>query len=228
MTVALRASDLGKSVAGADGVIEILRSVSFQAQLGESVALVGPSGSGKSTLLALLAGLDTPTQGACSIMGQELAGASEDARAKLRRLHTSFVFQSFQLLGHLSALENVEFGLEIQGRSDRAAARRALASVGLAHREGHYPKTLSGGEQQRVALARALAAEPKILFADEPTGSLDRANGARVEELLFELSKSQGCCLILVTHDASLAARADRVIELRDGVAAEVDRGEPR
>lgn len=221
---ALRAERLGKTALGADGPIEILKSVSFSAHVGESVALVGPSGSGKSTLLSLLAGLDSPTSGDAFIMGRSIASASEDQRAALRREHTSFVFQSFQLLSHLSALENVEFGLEVQGRPDRAFALKCLESVGMGARARHLPKTLSGGEQQRVALARALAARPRILFADEPTGSLDRANGARVEDALFNLAKEEGCCLIVVTHDERLARRADRVIELFDGSARE--RGE--
>jgi putative ABC transport system ATP-binding protein len=185
---------------------------------GERVAVVGPSGSGKTTLLGILAGLDLPTAGVVTLDGEVLTDLDEEARAVLRGRCVGFVFQSFQLLGSLTALENVMLPGELRGDADpRADAHELLSRVGLAARETHYPRQLSGGEQQRVAIARAFASRPKVLFADEPTGNLDTATGARVIDLLFELNREFATTLVLVTHDARLAERCDRVIELEGG-----------
>ena len=189
---------------------------------GETVAIVGSSGSGKSTLLGILAGLDHASNGQVLLFGKSLSHLSEDERAKLRQRLVGFVFQSFQLLPALTALENVMLPLELAGlRGAREQAAAMLARVGLAHRLGHYPRHLSGGEQQRVALARAFVGEPKLLFADEPTGNLDADTGAQVIELLFTLNREQDTTLVLVTHDASLAARCERVLRLEQGKLAE-------
>lgn len=206
------------SVSGGDGVLRILDDVSFSVRAGESVAIVGASGSGKSTLLGLLAGLDVPTAGEVSINGVGLFGLDEDARAQLRGASVGFVFQSFQLLPALTALENVMLPLELAGAPDAlATASQWLERVGLAGRTRHYPKHLSGGEQQRVALARAFAPGPRLLLADEPTGNLDAATGAAIIELVFALNREAGTTLILVTHDEALAARCNRTLRMQAG-----------
>jgi putative ABC transport system ATP-binding protein len=214
------ADQVGKLVKTADGDLVILHDIGFQIEQGESVAIVGASGSGKSTLLSLLAGLDLPSEGQIDLMGQNLNLLDEDGRARLRGQFIGFVFQSFQLLPHLTALENVMLPLEIGGVSQveaKQAAGQWLEKVGLTERANHFPKTLSGGEQQRVALARAFINKPAILFADEPTGSLDEASGNKVIELLFELNRENSSTLILVTHDPALAARCGRQLNLQGG-----------
>jgi putative ABC transport system ATP-binding protein len=216
--VLLRAIGLGKRVPSGAGELVILSDIGLEVQRGEVLAIVGASGSGKSTLLALLAGLDTPSSGRVEIEGLDLFALDEDARALLRGRSVGFVFQSFQLLPALNALENVMLPLELAGRADaEQAAREVLVRVGLGERLRHYPRHLSGGEQQRVALARAFVVRPKLLFADEPTGSLDAASGHDVIELLFELNREAGATLILVTHDEGLAARCSRTIRLAAG-----------
>ena len=220
MTVApiLRVSALTKQVATGDTRLTILGDVSFEVNAGEAVAIVGASGSGKSTLLGLLAGLDTPSAGRVNLDGHDLFALDEDGRARLRARMVGFVFQSFQLLGGLTALENVMLPLELAGRADAPEAARAmLARVGLAARLDHYPKHLSGGEQQRVALARAFVVRPKLLLADEPTGSLDAASGAGVIELMLWLNHDFGTTLVMVTHDEQLARRCRRIIRLAAG-----------
>jgi putative ABC transport system ATP-binding protein len=214
------ADRVSKQVNTADGNLSILHDLSFQIEQGESVAIVGASGYGKSTLLSLLAGLDLPSAGQIDLMGQNLNLLDEDGRARLRGQLVGFVFQSFQLLPHLTALENVMLPLEIAGNPQvqaRQFAREWLEKVGLTPRSNHFPKTLSGGEQQRVALARAFINKPAILFADEPTGSLDEASGNRVIELLFELNRENSSTLVLVTHDPALAARCGRQLNLHGG-----------
>jgi putative ABC transport system ATP-binding protein len=214
------ADRVSKLVNTTDGNLSILHELSFQIEQGESVAIVGASGSGKSTLLSLLAGLDLPSAGQIDLMGQNLNLLDEDGRARLRGQLVGFVFQSFQLLPHLTALENVMLPLEISGISQaqaRLSGLEWLEKVGLTARAGHFPKTLSGGEQQRVALARAFINKPAILFADEPTGSLDEASGNRVIELLFELNRENLSTLVLVTHDPALAARCGRQLSLHGG-----------
>lgn len=211
---------LGKRVTGiGDGEdLILLNDINFSILPGESVAIVGPSGSGKSTLLGLLAGLDSSTFGSITIDGINLNDLDEDARAGLRGQKIGFVFQSFQLLPNLTAIENVMLPLEIAGHNDAiSTAEAVLTRVGLKHRLLHYPKQLSGGEQQRVAIARAFAPRPKLLLADEPTGNLDRATGEHIIELLFELNLEQGTTLILVTHDEALAKRCHRQLELDAG-----------
>ena len=220
-TPILISRNVGKVVSSVDGAGEklvILAGVDLEINAAESVAVMGASGSGKTTLLGILAGLDSPTSGSVVLDGHELTALSEDARAELRGRLVGFVFQSFQLLGSLTALENVMLPGELRGDGDpERDAAALLTRVGLADRMQHYPRQLSGGEQQRVAIARAFAARPKILFADEPTGNLDTATGARIIELLFELNADFATTLVLVTHDAALAARCDRVIELDGG-----------
>ena len=217
---------LGKSVTDATGTLDILYDIDFDVAPGETLAIVGASGSGKSTLLSLIAGLDTPTTGTVVLDGVDLFALDEDARAALRARRVGFVFQSFQLLGNLTALENVMLPLELAGRRDaRAAARRMLERVGLGERLGHYPRVLSGGEQQRVALARAFVVEPAVLLADEPTGSLDHATGERVMQLMFDLNREHGTTLVLVTHDPAIAARCQRRIAIEAGRARELPRG---
>ena len=214
------ADRVGKLVNTADGDLAILHDLSFQIEQGESVAITGASGSGKSTLLSLLAGLDLPSTGQIDLMGQNLNLLDEDGRARLRGQFVGFVFQSFQLLPHLTALENVMLPLEMAGvdhAESRLEAHQWLEKVGLSLRVNHFPKTLSGGEQQRVALARAFINKPAILFADEPTGSLDEASGNRVIELLFELNRENSSTLVLVTHDPALAARCQRQLSLQGG-----------
>ncbi|MCA2993282.1 ABC transporter ATP-binding protein [Gemmatimonas sp.] len=205
--------------------LTVLRDVSFEVPAGAFVSIVGPSGSGKTTLLGLLAGLDTPSSGTVSLDGEDFGRLDEDARARLRGEKVGFVFQSFQLIPTLTALENVQVPLELAGRIPvREAAARArdlLARVGLGDRTHHFPQQLSGGEQQRVALARAFVNDPKILFADEPTGNLDGATGERIVELLQALNRERGCTIVLVTHDVTLAARTQRTIRLKDGVMVE-------
>ncbi len=207
-----------KSVTDSTGTLDILRDIHFDLAERETVAIVGASGSGKSTLLSIIAGLDTPTRGTVRIAGEDLFAVGEDARAALRARRIGFVFQSFQLMGNLTALENVMLPLELAGRRDaRAAATAMLVRVGLAERLGHYPKVLSGGEQQRVALARAFVVHPAVLLADEPTGSLDFATGEKVMELMFELNREQGTTLVLVTHDRAIAALCQRRLTVEAG-----------
>ena len=198
--------------------LTILDAVSFQVYAGEAVAIVGVSGSGKSTLLGLLAGLDTPTSGRVHIDGHDLFSLDEDGRAAFRARMLGFVFQSFQLLPAMNALENVMLPLELAGRSDaREAARLMLERVGLSERLEHYPKQLSGGEQQRVAIARAFVTRPAVLLADEPTGNLDADTGRQVADLMFELNRERGTTLVLVTHDEALSQRCNRVLRLAAG-----------
>ena len=198
--------------------VAVLRGVDLQVQPGRTLAIVGASGSGKSTLLAIIAGLDTPTSGTVRIAGTDIFTLDEDARAAVRAERMGFVFQSFQLLANLNALENVMLPLELQGRSDaRAQATDMLRRVGLAERLRHYPRVLSGGEQQRVALARAFVVRPAVLLADEPTGSLDFATGATVMDLMFELNREAGTTLVLVTHDREIAARCERQLRIEAG-----------
>ena len=207
-----------KSVTDSSGTLDILRDIDFALNARETVAIVGASGSGKSTLLSIMAGLDTPTRGTVRLAGQDLFAIDEDARAQLRAQKIGFVFQSFQLLANLSALENVMLPLELANRRDaRKAATEMLVRVGLGERLGHYPKVLSGGEQQRVALARAFVVQPALLLADEPTGSLDFATGDKVMELMFDLNREQGTTLVLVTHDSAIAARCERRITIEAG-----------
>ncbi len=207
-----------KQVQDSTGTLTILHDIDFTLAPRQSAAIVGASGSGKSTLLAIIAGLDTPSSGTVKLAGTDLFALDEDARAALRASQLGFVFQSFQLLANLTALENVMLPLELQGRSDaRALATEMLERVGLAERLRHYPKVLSGGEQQRVALARAFVVKPAVLLADEPTGSLDFATGERVMELMFELNREAGTTLVLVTHDRAIAARCDRQLRIEAG-----------
>ena len=209
---------ISKQVADSTGQLTILHDIEFTLRPQESVAIVGASGSGKSTLLSILAGLDVPSAGTVRLNGTDLFAIDEDARAELRASQMGFVFQSFQLLGNLNALENVMLPLELMGRNDaRAAATDMLRRVGLAERLGHYPKVLSGGEQQRVALARAFVVRPALLLADEPTGSLDFATGETVMALMFELNREAGTTLVLVTHDRSIAARCHRQLVIEAG-----------
>ena len=212
------ARGVGKAVTDSTGTLTILRDIDFSLAAGQTVAIVGASGSGKSTLLSIIAGLDTPSTGTVLLAGVDLFALDEDQRAAVRAQKVGFVFQSFQLLGNLTALENVMLPLELAGRNDaRSAATDMLKRVGLGERLGHYPKLLSGGEQQRVALARAFVVHPAVLLADEPTGSLDFATGERVMELMFELNRELGTTLVLVTHDRGIAARCERRITIEAG-----------
>jgi len=207
-----------KSVTDSTGSLTILRDIDFTLNKGETAAIVGASGSGKSTLLSIVAGLDTPSSGTVHIDGVDLFAMDEDQRAALRSQKVGFVFQSFQLLGNLTALENVMLPLELAGRRDaRATATHMLQRVGLGERLSSYPKVLSGGEQQRVALARAFVVQPAVLLADEPTGSLDFATGGKIMELMFDLNREQGTTLVLVTHDRSIAQRCERRITIEAG-----------
>ncbi|MDP2263900.1 MAG: ABC transporter ATP-binding protein [Hydrogenophaga sp.] len=207
-----------KSVTDSTGTLTILRDIDFSLNRGETAAIVGASGSGKSTLLSIIAGLDTPTSGTVQMDGTDLFALDEDQRAALRAQKLGFVFQSFQLLGNLTALENVMLPLELAGRRDaRATATQMLQRVGLGERLSSYPKVLSGGEQQRVALARAFVVQPAVLLADEPTGSLDFATGATIMELMFDLNREQGTTLVLVTHDRAIAQRCERRITIEAG-----------
>jgi putative ABC transport system ATP-binding protein len=216
--IILSARGIGKTVKSGDSDLVILREIDLSVTAGEAVAVVGASGSGKSTLLAILAGLDTPSAGSVAVDGADLFGLDEDQRAELRGRAVGFVFQSFQLLPSLTALENVMLPLELRKDPEaEAKSREILERVGLTDRLGHYPKHLSGGEQQRVALARAFSVRPKLLFADEPTGSLDAEAGAAVIDLVFELNRSFGTTLVMVTHDEHLAQRCARIVRLAAG-----------
>jgi putative ABC transport system ATP-binding protein len=218
----LVARTLTKEYRSGTAPLAVLRDVSFEIPEGSFVAIVGPSGSGKTTLLGLLAGLDQPSRGAVVLDGADLTRLDEDDRAKLRGEKVGFIFQSFQLIPTLTAQENVQVPLELRGRADAAErARDLLERVGLGDRLDHFPTQLSGGEQQRVAIARAFANEPKILFADEPTGNLDGATGAKIVALLDQLNRESGATVVIVTHDLGLAEHAQRVIRLRDGVVVE-------
>ncbi|WP_411286566.1 ABC transporter ATP-binding protein [Phenylobacterium sp.] len=215
-------SQVSLTLPSAAGPVEILRGLDVRVETGERVAVTGPSGSGKSSLIAVAAGLERPTGGVVTLFGQDLARLDEDGRARLRRGRVSLVFQSFHLLPNMTAEENVSAPLEIAGARDAVAiARDWLERVGLSERARHYPHQLSGGEQQRVALARALASRPALLFADEPTGNLDAANADHVAALMFDLVAETGAALVLVTHDETLAARADRRVRLSDGRVVE-------
>ncbi len=214
------ASNLSKSVQSPEGTLNILSDINLSIMESESLAIVGPSGSGKSTLLGILAGLDTPTSGDVVINNKNIVSMSEEERAKYRSKYVGFVFQSFHLLPGLTAIENVSLPLEIKDVPNTASlASDYLEMVGLKNRARHYPQQLSGGEQQRVAVARAFACQPKILFADEPTGNLDQETGAKLSNLLFELNKIQKTTLILVTHDMRLASSCDKTLNLSDGKA---------
>jgi putative ABC transport system ATP-binding protein len=202
----------------ASGPVEILKGVSFRAMPGESVAVVGPSGSGKSSLIAVATGIERATKGNVTLLGESLTGKSEDALARVRRGRVSLVFQSFHLLGTMTAFDNVRAPLEIAGLADvDRLARLGLQQVGLGARLDHFPGQLSGGERQRVAVARALASNPAIVFADEPTGNLDRASGAMVADMLFAIAKDRNATLVVVSHDMEIAKRANRVVEMSDG-----------
>ncbi len=215
----LVARELTKEYRSGEQHLAVLRDVNFEIPTGAFVAIVGPSGSGKTTLLGLLAGLDTPSRGSVLLDGANLTTMNEDQRARLRGEKVGFIFQSFQLIPTLTALENVQVPLELQGDTRAATrAREVLGRVGLGDRTHHFPTQLSGGEQQRVAIARAFANSPRILFADEPTGNLDGVTGGRIVELLESLNRESGATVVLVTHDAAVAARATRTIRLRDGV----------
>lgn len=215
---ALRIQQLGKIVQAGQQPLTILQSVDIDIKSGESVAIVGASGSGKSTLLGIMAGLDLPSYGTVELLGHDITHLDEDQRAAVRAEGVSFVFQNFQLLPGLTALENVMLPLEIRGeRQAKQEAERLLAQVGLGQRMRHYPQQLSGGEQQRVAMARAFAGKPGILFADEPTGNLDRTTGQQIEDLLFELNRATGTTLVLVTHDERLALRCQRRVMVQHG-----------
>lgn len=218
MNTVLVFSKVTKRFPSTDGIVTAVEDIHFELAAGSSVALLGPSGSGKTTLLSLAAGLDDPTTGSIHLNGVDWRSEPEDGRARRRLASVGFVFQSFQLLNTLNALENVMVPLELLGRRDaRARATELLRRVGLEHRLHHYPSQLSGGEQQRVAIARAFANDPMMLFADEPTGNLDRATAGRVVDLLFEMNRERGTTLLLVTHDRELAARCGRTIELKAG-----------
>jgi putative ABC transport system ATP-binding protein len=220
----LSLKDVTLSLPGADGLVHILKGIDATIQAGEIVAVTGRSGSGKSSMLAVSAGLEPATSGSVKLLGQELVGLSEDQLAQVRRGKIGIVFQAFHLLPNMTALENVATALETAdlatGKAARDAASVALERVGLGHRLKHYPSQLSGGEQQRVAVARATVINPRLIFADEPTGNLDQTAGQSVRDLLFEAARSQGAALVLVTHEASLASACDRIIALDDGLVA--------
>lgn len=219
--------ELTKTVETGGQALTILKGVNLEIKAGDAIAIVGASGSGKSTLLGLMAGLDQPTSGDVILLGESLAQLNEDQRAAVRARGVSFVFQNFHLLPGLTALENVMLPLEIRSVSAaRQEAKKLLAEVGLAQREHHYPSQLSGGEQQRVAIARAFAGAPEILFADEPTGNLDRKTGQQIEDLLFTLNRDSGTTLVLVTHDPKLAARCHRRVDMKDGELFEKTQGD--
>jgi putative ABC transport system ATP-binding protein len=225
MTAMLEVSGLTKEYQTSHGVLPVLKEISFSLEPGVSCAIVGPSGSGKTTLLGLCAGLDRPTRGNVVIAGRELAGLSEDERAKFRNELIGFVFQNFQLIPTLTALENVMVPLELRGqRQAHDLARELLRKVGLGEREDHYPVQLSGGEQQRVALARAFINQPKVLFADEPTGNLDDETSSHIVQALFDLNHSAGTTLVLVTHNLELARRTGRIIRLKGGMMVSDER----
>lgn len=218
MTKILNVNHLGKSYVSGDKALTVLSDISFEVSAGATFSIVGPSGSGKTTLLSLCAGLDNANSGSVELCGEALEKLGEDERAALRNKEVGFIFQNFQLLSTLSALENVAVPLELQGAKDaRKIAADLLQKVGLGSREHHYPSQLSGGEQQRVALARAFSTSPSILFADEPTGNLDEETGEKVIQLLFELNKEAGTTLVIVTHDLDLAKRTQQVLRLKGG-----------
>ncbi|HMX99571.1 MAG TPA: ABC transporter ATP-binding protein [Agitococcus sp.] len=217
LTPALLVANLNKTIATTEHSLTILQQIDLRIEQGSTVAIVGSSGSGKSTLLGLLAGLDTPSSGSIQLLGQELSTLSEDKRASLRQQYVGFVFQSFHLLPHLTALENVLLPLSLSKNTDTTWAKNCLEQVGLGHRLHHTPKQLSGGEQQRVAIARAFACKPKILFADEPTGNLDSQTGQHIIDLLFNLNTQHGTTLVLVTHDLKLAERCQQRLTLAQG-----------
>ncbi|MCW8107900.1 ABC transporter ATP-binding protein [Alteromonas ponticola] len=218
----IRTSEITKTVSTSEGQLQILHPISFQVKPGESVAIVGASGSGKSTLLSLLAGLDEVSSGEIWLDNVSLHDLDEEGRAQLRGAKVGFIFQSFMLVQSLTALENIMLPAEIADLKDPSGkARNILEQVGLAHRAHHYPNQLSGGEQQRVAIARAFIGQPRILFADEPTGNLDAVNSHKIEDLLFNLNKEQGTTLILVTHDETLAAKCDRQLVMQAGTLTE-------
>ncbi|CAM3542867.1 ABC transporter ATP-binding protein [Parendozoicomonas haliclonae] len=222
-TLAVAAQGLTKRVTARSGELTILSGLDLQIKQGEAAAIVGTSGSGKSTLLGLLAGLDSPTEGEIQLAGTRIDNLDEDDRARVRGQSVGFVFQAFQLLPNLTALENVMLPLELIGRSNAMErAKELLERVGLGERLDHYPKQLSGGEQQRVAIARAFAGEPRILFADEPTGNLDENTGEKIIELLFQVNREKNTTLVLVTHDMDLARRCERILRLHGGVLDEV------
>ena len=214
----LEARDLTRTYATAGGPLTVLQSVTFAIPAGATAAIVGPSGSGKTTLLGLCAGLDKPSSGEILLEGKELGALSEDQRARMRNQRVGFVFQNFQLMPTLTALENVLLPMELRkGKADRRAGVELLEKVGLGSRQDHYPVQLSGGEQQRVALARAFMGRPAILFADEPTGNLDEESGAAIEEMLFTLNREAGTTLVMVTHDLDLARKAQHVLRMKGG-----------
>ncbi|HEY0741913.1 MAG TPA: ABC transporter ATP-binding protein [Chryseosolibacter sp.] len=216
--IVLQAENLTKIYRSADRDLVVLNEISFAVEQGNSISIIGPSGSGKTTLLGLCAGLDTPSSGTISLMGFKLNNMSEDDRAYIRNQYVGFVFQNFQLLSTLTALENVMVPLELRGeRNVMPKAKELLHRVGLADRVHHYPSQLSGGEQQRVAMARAFMTDPKILFADEPTGNLDEENATHITDLLFGLNKEQGTTLVLVTHNLELAQRTQRILRMKGG-----------
>ena len=217
----LRSESLTRTYPSGEREITVLRDITFELEAGRTLAITGPSGSGKSTLLGLLAGLDRPTSGRVLLDGHDLSRLGEDERARIRVERVGFVFQAFHLIPTLTARENVQVPLELRGEDPGARADELLQRVGLADRAHHYPAQLSGGEQQRVAVARAFVNRPRLLFADEPTGNLDAANGQNVVALLAELNQELGTTVVLVTHDPELAARADRVLRLRDGTVVE-------
>lgn len=214
----LKVEKLSKSYKSGERMLEVLKDIDFEIQKGSSIAIVGPSGSGKTTLLGLCAGLDKATEGTVFLVDENINVMNEDERAAIRNKHVGFIFQNFQLVPTLTALENVMIPMELLGKSQaRQTATDLLNRVGLGDRTHHYPSQLSGGEQQRVSLARAFSNEPKILFADEPTGNLDDGTGQSIEQLLFELNKEKGTTLVIVTHDLELAAKTDRIIQLKGG-----------
>ena len=218
MTAALELTNVYLTLPAASGPVEILKGVSFRADPGESVAVVGPSGSGKSSLIAIATGIERATSGEVKLLGDSLTGKSEDALARLRRGRVSLVFQSFHLLGTMNAFDNVRAPLEIAGLDNvDQLAKSGLEAVGLGARMDHFPGQLSGGERQRVAVARALASNPAIVFADEPTGNLDRASGSMVADMLFAIARQRNATLVVVTHDMDLARRANRIVEMSDG-----------
>lgn len=218
MTTVLEVKDLCKTYKSGNRTLNVLDHITFSLQEGESCAIVGPSGSGKTTLLGLCAGLDRASSGSVILRGVLLDHLSEDERAAIRNLHVGFVFQNFNLIQTLTALENVMVPLELRGQKNaEKAAMDLLAKVGLEDRKGHYPSQLSGGEQQRVSIARAFSNKPDILFADEPTGNLDEETGSHIEKLIFELNKETGTTLVIVTHDMELAEKTDRILQIRGG-----------
>jgi putative ABC transport system ATP-binding protein len=218
LDAALTLDDVYLTLPAASGPVEILKGVSFRAMPGESVAVVGPSGSGKSSLIAVATGIERVTKGEATLLGEKLSGKSEDGLARVRRGRVSLVFQSFHLLGTMTAFDNVRAPLEIGGLQNvDALAKSGLEAVGLAARMDHFPGQLSGGERQRVAVARALASNPAIVFADEPTGNLDRASGNMVADMLFAIARERNATLVVVTHDPDIAKRADRIVEMSDG-----------